>query len=241
MKLYSILHSTEFEHVFLHNPSSESTFAQYQSCRSSCPLQLLFWPNFRFQYEIWSFGWSNFGQNQFKLVQLGYCALQLHRTRAHAVDRQQRRRRHASAVGEPRPPRSHARPYPLPPEPCPFSPSLSPSSRAGRAELPPVPIPATPRRRASIPRSPSRPTSPRVSSAAFLSSIDPLLGRIDPCATGHHRRLRRSLALAIDDPLPTSLRSNRVAGELPRVPLSLPNPIPARIPHRRRWTTAAPP
>ena len=67
IKLSSVLHSTEFEHVFLLNPSSESTFAQYQSCRSSCPLQLLFWPNFRFQYEIWSFGLSNFDQKALKL------------------------------------------------------------------------------------------------------------------------------------------------------------------------------
>ena len=60
-----------FDRVFLPNQSLKSTFAQNKSCRSSLPLQLLFWPNFKFQYEIWSFGRSNFGQinsNEFNSV-----------------------------------------------------------------------------------------------------------------------------------------------------------------------------
>jgi len=87
-----------FDLVFLLNPSFESIFAQKQSCRPSIPLQLLFWPNFMFPYEVWSFGWSNFAQNHFKRIQLVYCALDAVRARR----RQQHRRRHASDVGEPR-------------------------------------------------------------------------------------------------------------------------------------------
>ena len=60
-----------FNLIFLLNPSFEPTCAQNKSCRPSIPLQLLFWPNFGFQYEIWSFGQSNFDQNHFKRVQLG--------------------------------------------------------------------------------------------------------------------------------------------------------------------------
>ena len=63
-----------FTLVFLLNPSFESLFAQKQSCRPSIPLQLLFWSNSKFPYEIWSFGRSNFDQNQFKRVQFGYDA-----------------------------------------------------------------------------------------------------------------------------------------------------------------------
>ena len=60
-----------FDLIFLLNPSFESTCAQNKSCRPSIPLQLLFWPNFGFQYEIWSFWQSNFDQNHLKRVQLG--------------------------------------------------------------------------------------------------------------------------------------------------------------------------
>ena len=48
----------ELNHSFLPNPQPESTFAQNQSCRSSLPLQLLFWPNFKFLCEVLSFGRS---------------------------------------------------------------------------------------------------------------------------------------------------------------------------------------
>ena len=41
-----------FDLVFLANPSLNSTFAQNKSCRSYLPLQLLFWSNFKFLYEI---------------------------------------------------------------------------------------------------------------------------------------------------------------------------------------------
>ena len=39
----------------------KSIFAQNESCRFSFPLQLLFWPNFKFLYEKLSFNWSNSG------------------------------------------------------------------------------------------------------------------------------------------------------------------------------------
>jgi len=51
-----------FDRVFLPDPGLESTFAQNKSCRSSLPLQLLFWPNFKSLYQILRFGWSNASQ-----------------------------------------------------------------------------------------------------------------------------------------------------------------------------------
>ena len=57
-----------FDYVFLPNPSLKSTFAQNESCRSSVPLQLLFWPNFKLLYKNLSFGWSN--SNQFQSNEL---------------------------------------------------------------------------------------------------------------------------------------------------------------------------
>ena len=53
-----------FIYIFLLDPSLKSTFAQKQSCRSSLPLQLLFWPNFKFLYEILSFIRSKSSPNQ---------------------------------------------------------------------------------------------------------------------------------------------------------------------------------
>ena len=76
IKLSSVLHSTEFEHVFLLNPSSESTFAQYQSCRSFCSLQLLFWPNFKLFYENLSFGRSRSESILPKTRRLRVCKLE---------------------------------------------------------------------------------------------------------------------------------------------------------------------
>src|SRR6185436_14280129 len=55
-----------FDLIFLPNPSSKSTFAQNKSCRFSLPLQLLFWPNFKFLYEVLSFNLSNASQKLIK-------------------------------------------------------------------------------------------------------------------------------------------------------------------------------
>ena len=52
-----------FDPVCLDDLSFKSTFAQNESCRSSFHLQLLFWSNSKFLYEIWSFSWSNSSQN----------------------------------------------------------------------------------------------------------------------------------------------------------------------------------
>jgi len=52
-----------FNLVFVLDPSSKSTSAQNESCRSSFSLQLLFWPNFKFLYENLSFNWSNSSKN----------------------------------------------------------------------------------------------------------------------------------------------------------------------------------
>ena len=58
-----------FDRVFLPDPGLKSTFAQNKSCRPSIPLQLLFWPNFKFLYESLSFGWSNASKNRSKFVE----------------------------------------------------------------------------------------------------------------------------------------------------------------------------
>ena len=55
-----------FDHIFLLDPSHKSTFAQKQSCRSSLPLQLLFWPNFKFLYENFEFQLVKLEQKSFK-------------------------------------------------------------------------------------------------------------------------------------------------------------------------------
>ena len=52
-----------FDLVFVLNSGFESIFAQKQSCRPFCPLQLLFWPNFKFLYGILSFNWSKSAKN----------------------------------------------------------------------------------------------------------------------------------------------------------------------------------
>ena len=86
-----------FDLVFLLDPSSKSTSAQNESCSSSFPLQLLFWSNSEFLYEIWSFSGSNSSQNCQTKKQWFSCA-------RHGVARQPYRRLwpavsfHASAI-----------------------------------------------------------------------------------------------------------------------------------------------
>jgi hypothetical protein len=90
-----------FDRVFLSDLGLKSTFAQNESCRSSLPLQLLFWPNFKFLYQILRFGWSNVSQ---KTVKIKHC-VSLYSTVLGAHTATDRRRLHASAVGDPRTPR----------------------------------------------------------------------------------------------------------------------------------------
>ena len=75
IKLHSVFHVAKFNPVFLSNPSFKSSCAQKQSCRLSCPLQLLVWPNFKLQYKNLSFERSKSGQNQLNLVPELPCCL----------------------------------------------------------------------------------------------------------------------------------------------------------------------
>ena len=145
-----------FDPIFLIDQSLKSTFAQKQSCRFSLPLQLLFWPNFKFLYQILSFGRSNTGQNQSKCVTVCSCA-------RHGVARHPCRRLWPSAP----PPRVgrwrslHAalrvlicsrRPAVVPPHPL-----LLPRARVAQSTSKPPPslAPANSRRRSSFPRAPT--------------------------------------------------------------------------------------
>ena len=92
-----------FDRVFVPDPSFNSTFAQKQSCRISRPLQLLFWPNFKFLYQISSFGRSKSAQK----LKFGYCASPGGQCLA-GLDVGVATRR----ADEPRPSCSHTRPYP---------------------------------------------------------------------------------------------------------------------------------
>jgi len=73
--------------VFVFDLSSKSISAQNESCRSFLPLQLLFWPNFKFLYEILSFIGSNRVKNRSKSITVLLPVLHCDRTRAHAGDR----------------------------------------------------------------------------------------------------------------------------------------------------------
>jgi len=68
-------------------------------------------------------------------------------------------------------------------------------------------------------------------------SIKPFCGRIEPAIAGLHCQPRRSSAPLVDLPSPATLRPNRARGELPREPLSLPDPFP--VPNRRHRRRAA--
>ena len=150
-----------FDCVFVPDPSSELTFAQNESCRSSFALQLLFWPNFKFLYQNLSFGRTNTGQNQSKCVTVCSCA-------RHGVARRPCRRLWPSAP----PPRvgrrrsSHTRggvlsrsrrPSSVPPHPL-----LLPRARVAQSTSKPPPslAPANSRRRSSFPRAPTFLASP---------------------------------------------------------------------------------
>ena len=63
-----------FDLVFVLDLSFKSTSTQNESCRSSFPLQLLFWPNFMFPYQILSFRWSKSGQTRVQFIQWVHCS-----------------------------------------------------------------------------------------------------------------------------------------------------------------------
>ena len=77
IKLHSILNFSCVRPSFLSmtrvsNQLSPKT--KVVGCRSSLPLQLLFWPNFMFPYENLSFGWSNSSQFQSNELTVPPCA-----------------------------------------------------------------------------------------------------------------------------------------------------------------------
>ena len=82
------------------DPSLKSIFAQNESCRSSFPLQLLFWPNFMFPYQILSFGWSKSDQNCSNAATVLHCVTVFATVSraAHTGDCGQRHLLHASAI-----------------------------------------------------------------------------------------------------------------------------------------------
>ena len=87
-----------FDHVFLPDQSLKSTFAQNKSCRSSLPLQFLFWPNFKFLYEILSFNRSKLSQNQSNVVTVHLMCSPVHRTPPIPRPARHRRGLHASGI-----------------------------------------------------------------------------------------------------------------------------------------------
>ena len=108
-----------------------------------------------------------------------------------------------------------------------------------RAESPPLTVPAVLHRSARFPRAPSRTTSPSTSSAPPRARLC-----CSPAGIKADRRIRHccstsKLYLAVELPSPTSLRSNRVAGELLRAPLFLPSHFPALLRRRAPPLTAA--
>ena len=142
-----------FDPVFLDDPNLKSTFAQNESCSSSFAHKLLFWPNFKFLYQILTFGRSNASQIWSKFVELYYFAPVLATVSpgTHADDCGRRCLLHASAIDDPRTPRGRLlirsrRPSSIPPP-------LSPSSRLRRART------SSSRRRAL--RRPTLATPPR--------------------------------------------------------------------------------
>ena len=175
----------EFEHVFLPNSSSKSTFAQNKSCRSSLPLQLLFWPNFKFLYEKLRSGWSNLGQNSFEtsLFLFLFSLVHAHTATGDApvaprVGHRSKRRLASKLRRSPRRPRSGS-----------FAPLLLPArarDEPSRAEPPSLAAPVTLRHPASILRAPTSLASPRTSFTHPRARLSRFPSRIEPATIGRH-------------------------------------------------------
>ena len=181
-----------FDPVFLSDPSFKSTFALKQSCRSSLPLQLLFWPNFMFPYENLGFGWSKLGLKKF--VKL-HCSSHVSSLCAPCCDRPRVGPSQRSTA-------ERARAYPVL-VPSPFSPRLRPlpQAHAEQAEQSPLPaaVPTIPRRPAPFSHAPEQIRLASNLLRPISSSIEPLPGRIGLRRRGRHcrsspelRPLRRS-------------------------------------------------
>ena len=176
-----------FDPVFLIDPSLKSTFVQNKSCRSSLPLQLLFWPNFKLPYKIWSFNQSKLSQNWSKQSLCFSCAAlcpyqrPCRDRRDTAGDSTNRvsRRTSSSMLRCSYP---CARPYPFP---LPSSPSSS-SREQSRAELPPLNAPAIPIAPTPISSRPDLPSLALHLLHPSTSSVEPYAGRISPAIDGCH-------------------------------------------------------
>ena len=148
---------------FSPDQSIKSTFTQNKSCRSSLPLQLLFWPNFKFLYEKLRSGWSNLGQNSFEASMFLFLFSPVH---AHTKTGEVPATPRVSRCSDPRPtcvpllslPRAVPIHSPL------FSYLKLELSRARVAPPLSAPAPATPRHPASICCTPTSLASPRSSS-----------------------------------------------------------------------------
>ena len=153
-----------FDHIFLPDQSLKSTFAQNKSCRSSLPLQFLFWPNFKFLYEILSFNRSKLSQNQSNVVTVHLLCSPVHRTPPIPRSARRRQRLHASGfsanlairvhrlIHSPRPSLSISlSPFVL------VKPRAKPEHEQSSSAFA---TPATPRRPASVHRAPTSLASP---------------------------------------------------------------------------------
>ena len=138
IKLHSKSRLSRVRPRFFPNPSFKSTFAQNESCRSSFPLQLLFWSNFKLPYKNLTFGRSTLGQNSFETSLFLFLFSPEHA--------------HTATGDAPATPRV-SRPYPFPALLLPRARAeSSPSSPA--AERPCAGLPSPPRCDSSRPRPP---------------------------------------------------------------------------------------
>ena len=117
-----------FDRVFVSDLSFEATFAQNKSCSSYRSLQLLFWPNFKFLYQISRFGLPKSAKNHSISVNWDSPVC------AQCTAGPRRWRRHASAVAANLVPREPSYPLPMP---IPIRTIPSPSSSSRRAEAEP--------------------------------------------------------------------------------------------------------
>ena len=226
-----------FDLIFVLDPSSKSTSAQNESCRSSFSLQLLFWPNFKFLYENLSFNWSNSSKNHLNEETVHLLCSTLCRPDAIPASG---RRRATPRVG-------NRAPTPL------FTLHWPGSFRS----VHPYPFPELLRRaraRVAAVRRAGHGSPPRLDSPhPELRNLAPTPLRSIPCLLesfpGRNRaaELRpplpspRTPPRAVELPLRGLLRPNRAPGELHRALLSLPDPFPGRIPRHRLRSAAAPP
>ena len=219
-----------FDRVFVSDPSFNSTFAQNKSCSSYRSLQLLFWPNFKFLYQISRFGWSKSAKNHSISVNWDSPVC------AQCTAGPRRWRRHASAVAAnlvPREP-SYPLPVPVPIRTIPFSnlprvhaelssSSVSSPASSGR----PTPLFFAPLLDSPHPN-PLRLT-PHLQ-RLFPEPTDPLRGRIGLPTAGRHHRARRTSPSPSNSPLrpPSAQIESPVSFSALSSPFPTPSPLESR-------------